>query len=334
MDLNFLSLEAQKLHAIFQNAFFTLLLSFFLIAIVIEFLKLPIGETPGFNILIGRALIATFLLISLPHIMNFIADTTDSISAEIGDLNNFKLVLSRLGEKLKEFSFSWTSLRNTITILLSFLSFLCLYVTVYFAEAAFLFCWTLIYVFSPLILSLYIFPQTAGATTAMFRSILEISMWKIVWACMSALLWSTAVSDINNPHSPANWLTSIVLNLMLMISILMTPKVVKAIFSGFSNLATETQGAIMGAASLTPQTALLKTKSAALNSARKVGGYALSKGRSFTRSQLTNHSIRKSAPGLSQNSKDRQYTPITPKNYKEVRDAFLAKQNKGNNRRL
>lgn len=119
--MDFLSLEAQKLHGIFQNAFFTLLISFLLVAVVMEFLKLPLGETPGFNTLIGRALIATFLLIALPQIMNFVADATDSIAAEIGDLNNFKLILTRLGEKLKTLSFSWTSLRDTVTILLSFL---------------------------------------------------------------------------------------------------------------------------------------------------------------------------------------------------------------------
>ena len=248
MDPHFLAAEAQRLHAIFQNAFFTMLGAFLVLAVVMEFLKLPLGNTPGFTTLIGRCLVATLLLIALPEIMNFVADATDSIAKEIGDLNNFRLVLSRLGERLTDLSFSWTSLRDVVTISISFLSFFALYITVYFAEAAFLYCWTLIYVFSPLVMALYVFPQTAGAVGALFRSMLEVSLWKVTWACMAALLWSTALSNINKSESQINWLTSIVLNLMLMISVLLTPKVVRAILSGgIGELAGSAQSAVMAA---------------------------------------------------------------------------------------
>jgi hypothetical protein len=207
--------------------------------------------------------------------MNIVADTTDSIAKEIGDLNNIHLVLNKLGEKLQSLSFSWTSLRDVITILISFLSFFALYITVYFADAAFLYCWTLIYVFSPLVLALYVFPQTAGATTAMFRSILEVSLWKICWAVMAALLWSTALSGINKPEANINWLTSIVLNLMLMVSILMTPKLVKALLNGgLSDLASGAQGAVMSAASLTPPVAIAKAKAGLMFLPSKTGGFA------------------------------------------------------------
>ena len=275
MDAAWLAQEAQKLHAIFQNAFFVMLATFLVVAVVMEFLKLPLGESPAFSTLVGRCLLATLLLIALPEIMNFVADATDSISREIGDLNNFKLVLGRLGEKLKELSFSWTSLRDVVTILISFLSFIALYITVYFADAAFLFCWTLIYVFSPLVFALYVFPQTAGATKALFKSILEVSLWKICWSVMATLLWSTAVSDINQPGAHINWLTSIVLNLMLMISVLMTPKLVRAILSGgIGEFASNAQGAVMNAASLAPPVALAKAKAGLLFVPGKAGSFA------------------------------------------------------------
>jgi hypothetical protein len=275
VDMTWLAQEAQKLHSIFQQAFFTMLATFLIVAVVMEFFKLPLGNSPAFSTLIGRSIVATILLIALPEIMNFVADTTDSISKEIGDLNNFKLVLGKLGEKLKELSFSWTSLRDVFTILISFLSFFALYVTVYFAEAAFLFCWTLIYVFSPLVLALYIFPQMAGATAALFRSILEVSLWKICWSAMATLLWSMALSNINQPSANVNWLTSIVMNLMLMISILMTPKLVRALVSGgVSELASNAQGAVMSAASLSPPVALAKAKAGLLTVPNQIGRIA------------------------------------------------------------
>lgn len=273
MDSAWLAQEAQKLHAIFQNAFFSMLVAFLLLAAVMEFLKMPLGDSPAFTTLVGRCLLATLLMVALPEIMNFVADATDSIAKEIGDLNNFKLVLGKLGEKLKGLTISWTSFRDAITILISFLSFFALYVTVYFADAAFLFCWTLIYVFSPLVLALYVFPQTAGATKALFQSILEVSLWKICWSVMATLLWSTALSNINQPEANINWLTSIVMNLMLMISVLMTPKLVRALLSGgIGEFASNAQGAVMGAASLTPAVALAKAKAGMMWAPKKIGG--------------------------------------------------------------
>jgi hypothetical protein len=277
MDTSWLAQEAQTLHSIFQNAFFAMLVAFLVSAVVMEFFKIPLGNSPAFTTLVGRALIATLLLVALPQFMNIVADATDSIAREIGGLNSFSLVMARLGEKLKTLSFSWTSIRDVITILISFLSFFALYITVYFADAAFAYCWVLIYVFSPLVLALYVFPQTAGATSALFRSILEVSLWKICWAVMAALLWSTALSDINKPDSHINWLTSIVLNLMLMISVLLTPKLVKALLSGgIGELASSAHGAVMDAASQTPAKVLAQAKSRLLYVPTKAGSYAKS----------------------------------------------------------
>ena len=275
MDASWLASQAQQLHGIFQNAFFVMLTAFLTLAVVLEFFKIPLGNSPAFATLVGRALLATLMLVALPEIMNTVADATDSISREIGNLNNFSLVLHETGEKLRSLSFSWTSLRDFITICLSFLSFFALYITVYFADAAFLYCWTLIYVFSPLVFALYIFPQTAGATTGMFRSILEVSLWKICWAVMSALLWSTSLSQVNQPDSNVNWLTSIVLNLMLMVSVLMTPKLVRALMSGgIAEMASGAQGAVMAAASMTPPVALAKAKAGLMFLPSKAGGFA------------------------------------------------------------
>lgn len=275
MDPGWLAQEAQKLHSIFQNAFFAMIVAFLLLAVVLEFLKMPIGESPVFTTLVGRSLMAAFFLVALPEVMNFVADATDSIAKEIGDLNNFQHVLSRLGDKLKDLSFSWTSVRDVVTILLSFLSFFILYVTVYFAEAAFLYCWTLIYVFSPLVFALYIFPRTAGATATLFRSIIEVSLWKICWAAMSALLWSTALSDLNKPESNVSWLAAIVLNLMLMISVLLTPKLIRMLLTaGVAEVSSGLQSAAMNAASLTPPVALARAKAGLLFLPLKAGSFA------------------------------------------------------------
>lgn len=265
MNLSWLATEATKLHAIFQNAFFGVITVLLLIAVLLDFFKIPMGNTPGISTLLGRCLIATLLLIALPEIMNAVASITDAIAHDIGDLNNFKLVLSRMGEKLKSLAWSWTSVKDMVILVISFLSFFILYITVYFADAAFLYAWTLIYVFSPVVLALFVLPSTAGATSMMFRSMIEVSLWKVVWAAMSALLWSTALSSINNPEYNVDFLTAIVLNFMLALSVLMTPSLVRGLFStGVSGVASGLQNTLMAAAAMTPMGVTGQVKAAAI----------------------------------------------------------------------
>ncbi len=259
LNVNWLAVEAQKLHGIFQNAFFVMLSAFLILAVIMEFFKMPLGESPGFTTLLSRCLFATLILIALPEIMNFIGDATDSIVQEIGNLNQFKLVLDRMGDRLKELSWSWTSVKDMVLLVISFLSFFILYITVYFADAAYLYCWTLIYVFSPLVLALYVFPATAGATSALFKSMIEVSLWKICWSVMATLLWSTALSDINRDPN-ITFLTALVLNLMLALSVLLTPMVVKSLLTtGTAALSSSLQNMVMAGAALTPASVMAKT---------------------------------------------------------------------------
>lgn len=252
LNTSWLAVEAHKLHGIFQNAFFAMLTAFLLMAVVFEFFKMSLGESPGFTTLLSRCVMATFILVALPEIMNFIGDATDSIVHEIGDLNQFKLVLDRMGDRLRDLSWSWTSVKDMMLLVVSFLSFFVLYITVYFSDAAFLYCWTLIYVFSPLVLALYVFPATAGATSALFRSMLEVSLWKICWSVMATLLWSTALSDINQDPN-ITFLTAFVLNLMLALSVLLIPMVVRSLLTtGTAALASSLQNVIMAGVALTP----------------------------------------------------------------------------------
>jgi hypothetical protein len=261
LNMTWLATEAQKLHGIFQGAFFMLITVFLLLSVVVDYFRIPLGSTPGFSTLLARCLIATFLVIAMPEIMNVVASISDAITKDIGDLNDFKLVLSRMGDKLKTLSWSWTSVKDMVTLVISFLSFFILYITVYFADAAFLYAWTLIYIFSPLVLALFVLPVTSGATVSMFRSMIEVSLWKIVWASMAALLWSTALSQINDPEYHIDFLTAIVTNLMLALSVLLTPLLVRSLFNaGASGAASTMQNMVMAGAAMTPMSVISKTK--------------------------------------------------------------------------
>ncbi len=230
-DLSWVSGQAHTLHNFFYSIFYALVTLFLLIGILIEYFKLPLGSTPGFSTLVGRALVAVILLHTFPEVTHLLADFSDGVAKKVGDLNQFHVVLEKMGEQLKNLSFSWVSawsnFKGYVLLLLSLLTFCLLYFSTYVAQAFLMYTWTLIYVLSPLLIALFVLPQTAAATSGLYRSLIEASCWKILWAIIATLLWSSGVSDLHQ----ANIVTGICFNLILAASLLMTPMVVHQLAS-------------------------------------------------------------------------------------------------------
>lgn len=242
MDMTFISSEAKTIHSFFISIFYILLTLMILIGVLIEYFKIPLGGTPGFTQLVGRALIAAILLVAYPEISNTIAAVADSISDKIGNLNNYHHVLESAGAALKEHSWSWTSIGDSLLSVVSYLAYLILYLTVYFFNAAIVYCLVLLYIFSPILIAMYVLPQTASMTTGMFRTLFEIAAWKIVWSVLGTLLWSTALNNFKN-SGQGNFITLLALTLMLVFSVILTPIVVRNLISGsIASAATQTAG--------------------------------------------------------------------------------------------
>ena len=244
IDFAWVTQEAKTIHGIFVSLFYSLAVVFLLIGVVIEYFKVPIGGMPGFSQLVGRTLIAAVLLISYPEIANAVADVADALANRIGDLNSYKLVLGKAGEALKKLSWSWSSVGDMFIFIISYLAFYILHVTVYFFDAAIAYAWVVLYVFSPLLIALFILPQTAGATSALFRSIFEISGWKIVWSVLGTLLWSSAIHNFENVNEQSNFITILTYTIILSLSVIFTPLVVRALINkGVAGLAGTLSGA-------------------------------------------------------------------------------------------
>jgi hypothetical protein len=297
MDMSYISAEAKTLHNFFVSIFYIVATILLLIGVLIEYFKMPIGGSLGFAQLVGRTLIASVLLAAYPEISNSVATVADAIAAKIGDLNSFHNLLESAGAALKQHSWSWTSIGDTLLSVVSYLAYFILHMTVFFFDAAIVYCLVLLYIFSPLIIAFYILPQTASLTSGLFRTLFEIATWKIVWSVLGTLLWSTALNNFKNAGQ-GNFITLLALTLMLALSIVLTPLVVKSLISGaLSGIASQTAGmAAMGmsAGVLSPvaiagaaKVATAKTGSMAL----KATGAGLSKTWSATKnanSQIRN----------------------------------------------
>jgi hypothetical protein len=277
MDMGWLASEAKQIHAVFSELFYSVILTLMLLGVVMNYFRMPMGQVPEFLTLVGRAIVAAFLLVSLPEIMNRLADVTDQFSKSIGDLHNFKLVVSRLGEKLGDLTWSWVSVKDSVLLLVSYVSFFLLYITVYMADTLFVFTWMMLYVFSPVLIAAFVLPSTAQATKGLFQALIEVCIWKVTWSVLAALLWSFALSKINDPSYGVDFLTAILLNFLLAFSVVVTPMIVRGLLQGgLHSAASSLGGAILGVAALTPGGMLGVVKQGA---ARAVGQFRPSAGR-------------------------------------------------------
>jgi hypothetical protein len=261
-DISWLATEAKKIHEIFVGCFYLVVTVLLALGVVTEYFKILIGSMPNFGTLVGRVLIAAILLHAYPDITNTIADLTDAMAARLGDLNNFKLILDRMGDKLGELSWSWVSFKEAIMLIISFLTFFILYFSIHIADSFYLYVWVMLYVFSPLLIALYVLPVTASATSALFRSLIEVASWKIVWSVIATLLWSSALSQINQDGAQISFLSAIGFNIILAGSLLLTPFVVHALAgSGLSQMGKDLSSLAIGGMTITPTRTIGATSS-------------------------------------------------------------------------
>lgn len=285
-DISWLATEAKKIHEIFSGYFYLVITVLMLLGIAIEYFKWPIGGVPNFGTIVGRALIAALLLHAYPEITNTIADVTDAMATRLGDLNNFKMILDKMGDKVGELSWSWVSFKETIMLLISFLTFFILYFSIHIADSFYIYVWVMLYVFSPLLIALYVLPVTASATSALFRSLIEVACWKIVWSVIATLLWSSALSQINQDGTQVSFLTAIGFNIILAGSLLLTPFVVHALAgSGLSAMGKDLSSLAIGGMTISPSRTMGATKS--------IASKTISNGKSYFSKNSSNQNFNK-----------------------------------------
>ncbi len=277
MDISWLTQEAHNLHNVFVSVFYTLISTLLLLGIVLEYFKFPLGLMPSFAVLVGRAFIAVMLLISYNEIANNLGAVADSLAQDLGSFDNLDLVLQKMGEKVDNYSVDWLNARSWIVTALSILTYTLLFYSVIIAEVAHIFTWTLLYVFAPILIALFVLPATASATKALFRSLVEVACWKIVWATLASLLWASVLIEMNSINT-LDFIKMICINLILGGSLLATPLVVHALgTAGLAGFTRNFTGIATAAGFLTPMKIYrdMKRFAGSSTNAYRVGGNLL-----------------------------------------------------------
>jgi hypothetical protein len=213
-----------------SQLFYVLLPVVMILSVVIGYFKS--GE-PTYPDVLKRALVASLLLASFPEVSGFILDVCDGIAAKIDNMSGLETFIRMAEEKSKSYAGASNVLMlkfdDLLVAILSFGSFILLYIARYITIALYYFYWVLLSICSPLMILCYVFPKTAQVTANLYRGLIEVACWKIMWAIMSAML--AALSFGNVYKTEGSYITLIVMNFVIAIALLFTPIVMRSLIT-------------------------------------------------------------------------------------------------------
>lgn len=262
---------ARDLHQEFVNMYYLLLPVFFSLAVVVAWFRNPTGS-PEFLDIVKRAIIATILLVAFPDISKAILYVADGITEKIDKLNSLDTLIRMAQEKSDSYSMSATSMllqfNDLIIATLSFLSYLVLYIARYLTIAMYHFFWIFFMISAPLLLLFNLFEGTQQITKNLFKGMIEVACWKIVWAILGAMLAALSFGDMY--RTEGSYLVIIVMNFVIAVAMLMTPMMVKSLVGGgLQSMSSSIGAATVAAMAAAPAKAVtaVSTSRNALNGA-------------------------------------------------------------------
>ena len=227
VNLEILGSIATRLHGELRIVFYALLPVMFCLAWVGAWIKNPQGS-PDYIEILKRLAIACLLMVGFREISDTILSLTNGLAEKIGNMDTLENYYQMVREKYERIPTAQLQAIFTGDILLatvSGLSCLALFIVKTFIVAVYHFSWILLIILSPILLSFHVL--SSQITITLFRSLIEVASWKILWAVMSAML--TAIPFGNAAAADHSLLTIVWLNIIVVVALLMTPFVVRSI---------------------------------------------------------------------------------------------------------
>ncbi len=271
----FLSGVGAELHAEMVKMYWLLLVPFVVLLLVMEILK---EENPNLRGLARRIMLSILLLYTFDWTLDAIATIGDAVTEKINGLQKLSEVLAKLGPNYSGHD-SWFSLRETAIYILSLFAYVVALFGFFLATALTHFVWTILYVCSPLMILMFVSPQTSFVTGSLYKGLIQVVVWKVLWSILGVLLLKLAMQpDVSGIE---DYLMSIILNLCIGLCMLFIPLATKSLINDGMSGAAET------IAMATTVAAAGATKFAVSRFAGKALGGAASAGK-FAAKPLTN----------------------------------------------
>lgn len=275
-NLSVLGSLVQDIYSGLSQLFFVMLPVAILFSVVFGYLKSGDSNYPD---IIKRSFVAALLLVSFPEVSNFILDVCDGIAAKIDNMSGLETFMRMAEEKSK----GYATAKNVLLLkfddlfmaILSFGSFILLYIARYITIALYYFYWVLLSICAPLMILCYVFPKTASITENLYRGLIEVACWKIIWAVMSAMLTSLSFGDIY--RTEGSYVTLIVMNFVVAIAMLFTPVIMRSLIGEGVQATAKTIGTTAAVAAVALPMKVERLTSMSREALSRTSGFAAQK---------------------------------------------------------
>jgi hypothetical protein len=236
-----------QLHREMVQIYWILILPLIVFLVILELFKTANNQPDAGKILV-RAITSIILLISFKETINLIAFIGDGISERIDGLAKMTEIIEVFDTNLNRDAPSLYKVREILIFLLNFLSYFLAYFGVFIVEALIHFTWSVLYVCAPLMILCYIPEQTASISKNLYKGLLTVVSWKILWSILGVMLLRLAVEQTTEDSE--NIITTAVVNLCIALSIMLVPLFSKSLLGDGLSSFTSSIAAVPGIAAM------------------------------------------------------------------------------------
>ena len=214
--------------------YWVLLVPLVVLLLVLEILK---DENPNLRDLFRRVILSILLLYTFDWTLDAIATIGDAVTEKINGLEKLSEVLASRGPNYSG-NDSWFNLRENVIYVFSLMAYMVAYLGFFVANALTHFVWTILYVYSPLMILMFVSPRTSYVTASLYKGLIQVVLWKILWSILGVLLLKLAMQpDVSGTE---DYLMSMILNLCIGVCMLFIPIATKSLINDGMSGAAET----------------------------------------------------------------------------------------------
>lgn len=212
-----------------------LLLPLFLISVALSYTQ-DLGLSGAILVRLKRLVWVALLLVTFPMIAEICQVLGVEIARSIDNMTGIDMVLDAASKRAEAFSFDLQGLLNLGSDLimgsLVLISFVLLVVARFFLLAFQHFYWLLLVALGPFLILGLLFDASSGITRGLFKNMLQVSAWPIIWSILSAFL--KALPFASAYSTEGGLVTVITLNLIIAVALLFSPFIASQLCEGVS----------------------------------------------------------------------------------------------------
>jgi hypothetical protein len=257
---------AKQIYQVTNQLSWQMLLPLFLVSVAVGY-STDLGITGSILIRLKRLFLVALLLVSFPMIAQFFQVLGVEIAKSIDNMAGIDLVLEAASKRAEAYSFDLQGLLNLGADLIMgamvILSFVSLVVARFLLIAFQHFYWFLLVALGPFLILATLFESASGITKNLFKNMIQVSAWPIIWSVLSAFLkvlpFASAYDGVGG------FVTIITLNLIIAVALLFSPFIVSQLCEGVNLSVGDTlrRGVLKTVAYANPKTAVVSAAASA-----------------------------------------------------------------------